>query len=434
MKIKNFGYFLLVLYLVLAGSTYVAYSFASGSNPVALALYIAVVGIIGSSAFMLYKGAQGNVYGYFKNPKSLLSFLMVGAVYGMLTVVFAYVTHYISASLLAILYRTWPLMLIPLMPLLLHERITKYDVVAIFVGFSGLAFATLSSGPVSLSQAVLPFAALVLLVAFLDALATVVQKRYHYELSSTAFMYNLFSLVVLVPLFVYFGGGGFALAAGTLGVVLFLGIVQNFGLTLIFATAVRTVKTSYVALAAVAIPFVTIVFDYAILGVALQPVYFLIAVTVAGSLLIQRFAPQTVNYIARNKKAASGSTAPTIYDVTSAFINTKSDLIYNNMKGEGRVLAFCKKPSGREMVGPYVDAAQAQSGDGCIIFTNKRSSEHIGSGELEFIKEIMGHDDEDVLVLGVGKPEDVEERLAALNSDLLGLEGAHTMAKPSDTS
>ncbi len=416
MKIKTTGYVLLVLALFVSALTPLAYKLGSNTNPVALAFYISLLGVVVSFAVMLAKNTQKNILIYIKNPRQLVSFAIVGITYAALILIFSYVTHYVSASLLAVLYRTWPLMLVAATPLLLRTRITKYDALAIAIGFSGLAIAFFGGASLGLSAAVIPFALLLLFAAFIDAIATAVQKRYHYELTSNIFMYNLFTLIGVIPFLLYTGGAGlFSMPFNDIYVILFLGVIQNVILTFLFTGAIRIVKTTVAANAILVVPFLTLLLDWAILKEPIELIYVLVAASVLIGLVVQKLRPSTQTYLS---KKPAGSRMPTIYDVSSAFINTKSNLIYENMKGNGRVLAFYKKAEELQQPGVDSEALDLQDNYGCVIFTNKTKTAHIREEELEFIKEMMGYHQDDLLVLGVGKPDDVERRLGEISTSL----------------
>ena len=414
MKIKTTGYVLLLIAIVLASATPMAYIFGSTSNPIELAFLVSLVGTLGSFTLMVATGKQKHLTEHARNPRSLWSFVYVGATYAGLTLIFSYTTHYISASLLAVLYRSWPLMLILLAPLMLRERTTKYDLLAIAVGFAGLAAAFLGGASVGISASALPFALLVLFAAFIDAVASVVQRNYKYEIISTVFLYNLFSMLT-VALFLPMAGSQFSfnLSAGDIFAVLFLGIVQNIMLTFMFTESIRMVKLSVVATATIIVPFFTVLLDFFVIHEPIETVYLLIALSVAVGLLIQRYAPKTSNYIS----GRSRERLPTLYDVTAAFVNTKSELIYNEIKGGGRVIACYKslQEAASEPDYAHVVNRLARANPNCVILTNKADTPHVNQDEFEFIQEIVGHSDDDLLLLGVGKPNAVERAFEGLD-------------------
>ena len=144
-----------------------------------------------------------------------------------------------------------------------------------------------------------------------------------------------------------------------------------------------------------------------------------------AGLLILKFSPRTTNYSSRSKSGSS----PALFDVTSAFINTKSNWVYDVIKGDGRALAFYTKPGSEDAQNRYLSAINEISEDNCIILTNKTESPDLHPSEMEFIKEITGHGADDLLVIGFGKPDLVEDKLMELHKRAT-LPGSHSIDAP----
>lgn len=298
---------------------------------------------------------------------------------------------------------------------------------AVVIGFSGMAIALLGGTAIGLPLVLLPFVGLVLVAAVLDAVTGVFQKGYRYEITSTLFLYNLF-LLITVSLFMIYPGAPINLNIGVndLLVILFLGIFQNILLTFLFTSAFRMNKSSLVANAAMIVPFITIALDYGFLKEPIQISSLLIAVSVLAGLLIQKFAPRTTNYSSKSKPSGA---SPLLFDVTSAFVNTKSERVYNVIKGDGRALAFYTKPGNEDVQNRYLSVINEISEDNCIIMTNKTDSPDLHPNEMEFIKEITGHGAEDLLVIGFGKPDFIEDKLTELHKRV-SLPDSHSIEEP----
>ncbi len=413
MKIKIAGYVILALAIILTSVMPVVYKIGSNFNPIELAWLVSVVGVAGSLVIMFAKKTQGNLKEYLKSRRSIFPFAFVGIAEAAQTLIFSYTTHFISASLLAVIYRSWPLLFILITPFAFKEKITKYDALAVLIGFSGMAVALLGGTVISLPIVLVPFAALVFLAAVMDAWVGVFEKGYKYEMTSTLFLYNLFFFIT-TSLFMVYPSAPINLNLGLsdVSVILFLGIFQNILLTFFFTSAFRMNRSSLVANASMIVPFITIALDYGLLGEPLQISTLAIAVSVLAGLLIQKFAPRTTNYLSKSKLSGS---APLLFDVTSVFVNTKNELLYNVIKGDGRALAFCIKSKNEEVLKRCFLAIDEMKGDNYLITTNKSDSPELDPSELEFIKDITGQKPDDLIILGFGKPDIVEDKLTMLH-------------------
>jgi drug/metabolite transporter (DMT)-like permease len=414
MKMKMIGYLFLIGALVTSGLVPIGYKLVSQFDPIAVGFYIVLIGAIFSFLYMLLTNSYVGISKLVLDWKKVWPFVFVGAAEAVQVIIFAYTTHYVSASLLAVLYRTWPLMFVLMAPLLLRERITKYDTLAVVIGFTGVALTLSAGAQFGISSAVLPFAMLILFAAFLDAAASVFQKKYNYNIGVTIFLFNAFGLIVM-GLAVLAFGTSLSLSASGVYPILILGVLQTVLVTLFFTGALRYMKSSLVANASMTIPFLTILFGATILNEPIALSYFLIVFSVILGLVVQNLAPKTSNYLV-NRKAKRQ--LPVLYDVTAAFVNTKSTAIYNEIKDGGRVLACYKKQGESEVSSNYTNVVDdiVKKNPNCLILTNKTGTKHVQPDEFEFIQEIIGHKDDDLLLLGVGKPDSVEKAFDNLDS------------------
>lgn len=421
MKIKTLGYIALVGAIVLTASTPIAYTIGNNISPVVLSLLISLVGTVASFTIMIAKGKQKHLKEAVSSRTHFLSLFAVALfMFVGVTLVFSYVTHYVDAGLLAVVHRTWPLMLIALAPVVFREKLSKWDVAGVLIGFAALASTLISGTAISLPTYVLPFIGIILIAALGDALATAIQKRYTYELYSSIFIYNFMALVIFS--IIALATAQTSLAGFTIQdvyVVLFLGLIQNIMLTFAYMFSVRTVKTAIFSNSFLIIPFITMALGVAILKQAIELPYIVVGLGVIAGLVVQKLAPRTSTYITKNKDRDSKAYRPTLYDVTSAFINTKNADIYNAMKGSGRVLAFYtgNGTNGHESIIKQENGTE----DGCMVFTNKNHGGSVSQGELEFIKDMMGHNEDDLVVFGVGDPKVLEEKLSRIGSNIEGV-------------
>ncbi len=420
MRTKRTGYLMLALAVFLSAVMPIAYKSGDSVNPVSFSFYISMVGLLGSGAIMLAKGTYGEIVDYFTDREHMVIMLVVSVLFALQILIFSYTTHYISASLLAVIYRSWPLILVLIAPALLKEKVSKWGVAAVAVGLLGTAVTLVGGTTISISAIAVPFVGMVFLAAVFDALETGMQKRYHYELTSSLFIYNLVAFFIFLALALYYGTlGGGSLGLADLGSVVFLGLFQNVFLTFIFIMAFRSTKTSVASSAFMLTPFVTMVLDYFLLGEPIIPAYVVIALSVVLGLVIERRSPKGSTYIYYTADDDDETPMPAIYDVTSAFLGTKSESVYDAMRGRGRVLAFYKRMG---KVSPnlpqylrLIDSVNPRSEE-CQLYTNARRNPNIHQDQLDSVRGITKHDKYDLLVIGVGDPWIVEKKFAELHT------------------
>jgi drug/metabolite transporter (DMT)-like permease len=406
-RIKAYGYALLLGALLVASSMPIAFKLGSAIPTMTLMFYISLVGVATSFLLMVANKGLSQLKGIFKNKNHLLSLVATGTlVFAIEPLALAYATHYVNADLAAVIFRTWPIFLVLLAPFVIRERITKWDLIGVLVGFLGLASTLISGTAISLPLYELPFVAVLLCAAFVDALSTAISKRYNYELTSSIFVYNIISLVIFAPLAVYTNTWQLKIMTpDVIFSILFLGILTEAVFAYMFYEALRLVKTSIASTSFIACSFMTLILSFVFLGEAIKPYYIVIAATVVAGVLIQKFAPKsTGNFITSRKKKGPGLF---IYDVTPAFINTHHPAILKTMKGNGRVLAiFANQDRSSERINEHLQ----KLGNSDILLFTDRTKGIATKSELDFTRDIMGGKNDRLLILGSGNPDDVVEK------------------------
>ena len=92
-----------------------------------------------------------------------------------------------------------------------------------------------------------------------------------------------------------------------------------------------------------------------------------------------------------------------LFDVTSAFANNKGEKISSHITGNGRALAV-KIYSGT-MADFDLDRINKY---GCIIFTTQKPHCEVLKEEIEFINDIIGIKDNEMAMIGIGDPKNIE--------------------------
>src|SRR5208283_2803187 len=156
--------------------------------------------------------------------------------------------------------------------------------------------------------------------------------------------------------------------------------------------------------------FMTLILSFVFLGEAIKPYYIVIAATVVAGVLIQKFAPKSAgNFITSRKKKRPGLF---IYDVTSAFINTRHPDVLKTMKGSGRVLAIF---ANRDKTSAVHEHLRKLGNSDVLLFTDR--TEGIATrSELDFVRDMMEDKNDRLLILGSGNPDDVVEKFQYLQN------------------
>jgi len=283
------AYGLLAASLLVGASAPPFYKLADTIPPIQLSFWIALTGTLCSSVILALRPGPEPFRIYARDRGQLAILLAWG--FGSFTVlVFALsaATHVLSASLAAVVYRTWPLMLGVLAWPVLGHRLGVRDWFGLALGFLGVVAAYAIAGSLLFPGADLPYVGFLLLGAFGDALAAALSRRFRpANMASFVFGCNAISLAC----FAAFGGAAGALAPHALTptvllAILFLGGVQNVGLTVLFIVSYdRVADTGPVALVYLASPFLTFVLDALFLHEPILPAYWGIAAGVVGGAL-----------------------------------------------------------------------------------------------------------------------------------------------------
>ncbi|MCL4344731.1 MAG: DMT family transporter [Nitrososphaerota archaeon] len=409
MKRKTYGYLMLFVALLINSGITIAFKFASNISYIQLLFFISMTGTITSALLMFMEGTQGETKYYFTHPRPFaLMAVWAILVYTLLELIFGYTTHYVSASLSAVIYRTYPLMLILMAPFILKERISRWDFVSVVIGFTGLIVVAAAGGGFLISSTAMPFILLLLVGAFFDSLGSAISKRYYYDIYSSVFMYNLLSFAAFFILAYLTGNITFyGMSSNDWIAVLFLGVFQNVLLTYAFVGSFRVTNTTVASNLYLLTPFITIVLSYVLLREEMLVSYFIIAFTVIVGVMVHLKFSRKTTFIIKCGEAEA-------YDVTPAFVGTRDRKLFESMRGEGRVLGIVV-PNGKaryrkreeEMVGrTSMRTVFPEDENPFMVFTLKSEDVALKDDDIEFIADITGfNESKDLLFLMAGNPK-----------------------------
>ncbi len=410
MELKSKAYLYLVVSLLSGASLPVILSFAKGAVLVEFLLFAYALSI--PTAFILIK-AQGKSTDFldiFKDRKKLLLMVITGIVtffpieYGI-----GFAERYVSASLATAIFRTAPLLMLLLIPYMLRERLTKYQIGALMRAFAGLYIGVSSGNVFGLFQnSDAGIVAFLVGLALCYALSIVLIKKYLFDVStllavSSIIMFGLFVLL-------FFAGGAqlYTLSTLQLFLVYYVGIFFNVFSFYMYFSALKPLKSTLVANVYMLSPFITFIFAAAVLGEAIQPYYLAIAGLVGAGIFIQTLDRKGSSYIASTK--SERVSRMTIFDVTGVFSDTGEIALANTIKDGGRILAI-------NLPDTYTDhvAEMSESKHYKNVYTD--SDESIPE-ESRFVKDIVGTKEGEFVVMKAGLVEECEKFFEELHKKI----------------
>ena len=421
-KIGVYGYVLLAFSVLVGALVPIAFSMGSAIPFTTLLFYVSITGVVTSFTMMILRGTSNQLKDLVKDRTFLFSIGLLALLVNVVEPLgLSYATHFITADLTSVLYRTWTILIILVAPFVLREKMTKWDIAAVSVGFLALAATVIGGTAISIPASELPYVGAVLIVAIGIAFANAISKRYNYELTISTFCYNVIGLAVFAPLAIFTNSWQLTvLTPNVIFAILFIGSVFYAIFSFTFFESLRVIKTSVFTTVFIAVPFLTMVISALTQGVPIIPSYIVIALGVVAGIAIQRFAPKNSgNFITSKRHKAKYGVS--MYDVTSAFINTRRVDLKRTMHGGGRILAFYTQGSNKLNISK--EELDSMGGEGCVLFTDKHHPNMLSSDELEFIRDITGATDDHMIVMGSGNPDEVTDKFSAVDKMLCGRRG-----------
>ncbi len=308
-----------------------------------------------------------------------------------------------NANIAGLVSRSWVVMMALMIPLMLKQRVSRKQIVAIFIGFIGIAIVFLGAGVTggTFSYAAMPYLIAIALSAFLTAFSSILVKAYNTSATATTVIFNVGSLLFITFLAVIVHANlAVVFTTGNISAVLFLGLVV-FGLNgIAYFYAFRTLNPMMSGSSLMAVPFITILLSLAFLGTPIKYYYLLSGALLGISIIIQQkeslMAPKVANSDRKNNPIA-------LFDVTSAFMGSSNEYLIAAIRGDGRSTAI----KVRREISPEILNSIFQN-HGCIVFDTVKGHEFVNEDEIVFIKDVLGVKSGDIAIVGIGKPKELE--------------------------
>ena len=409
LKIKQLATIYLVLALVLGALVPVMLKVASQNiNIYEYLMLTYIVALPTSFLFILLRGKTDRLLESMRNIKEFAFIAFLGLLnYGMLEYGLTYSEQFISSSLATVIYRCFPLLMLLFLPIMLKEKVSKYQIAALLLAFAGLYIAITGGSLSSFGGVNLAIVGLVIAIAISSAFVSVAMKKYSFDMEIAMFIFNLATFAFFAVLFFVVKAPLQPLDIGSLSAILYVGIVYNVFVGIMYYNALRMAKTTFVTNVYFLSPFITFLFSWAILGEQIYLYYIAIALLVAIGIVIQKFDKKGGTYASKDK-----SSTHTIHDVTSAFIHTDAPSVYNAIKSGGRVLAI---KVDKEYYGALNSVKKKVRKDKKAVvcyFNNEKK--FINDEQDAFVREVMGVKNDEMVLMSAGNTKDSEAALSEM--------------------
>ncbi len=400
MDIKSRSYGLLVVTLVSGALLPVLLTATVSTNIYEFFFGVYAVSAVTSLSFLAYRKRVGEFYRTIKDPRKLAIICVTGIVsYFPIQFGIAFAEKFVTASLATAIFRTSPLLMLLLLPPLLRERLSKYQIAALLLAFAGLYIGISGGNLLGVFQnSNLGIVIFLILMALGYALSVILIKKYVFDIGVVITVSSITMLLLFTALMAANGFPLLPMGVTQLAVMVYVGAFFNVFSFFMYFTSLRPVKATVVANIYFFSPFITFLLAYTFLGEAIQPYYIAIALLAGVGMIIQSFDKVGGRYIASNRDSNVRHMA--IFDVTGIFANTGEMGINTAIRGGGRILAVKLDNRHIDHVNKFSDVADASG-----IYTDSNSRI---TGESKYVRDVLGVSDGEFVVMKAGKLEECE--------------------------
>ncbi len=406
MDIKKLAYAYAALAIIFGALVPIMLKVASGANLFEFMFLTYVISTVFALAYVAWKGKLGKLKGYLGDHKQFAAISLMGITnYALMEFGLAYAEKFVSVPLASVVYRTFPLLMLAFIPFILKERISKYQLAALLMGFAGI-FMAFTGGSLSLFSGYnSTIMVLLVFLAVSAAIGNLMVKKHTYDIDCGMAIFSIANLAVFFLLFAINGFPTSTLTPKVIGAMLYVAIEYNVLNGIMFWAALRVLKAAVVANLGIFSPFLTFVFAYAILGQQIQSYYILIAVLGAAGILLQSADKVGGTYKTKSKF--------TIFDVTGAFQNSGEIAISNTISSGGRVLAA-------KISADHEGHLSSVSATG--RFANIYTAGQVHEKESDFVKDILSAKEGEIVIIKAGSSEEGEKFFTDLSERIHGID------------
>ncbi len=370
-----------------------------------------LIGTIASVAISLALNRGRGLMAVTRQPRLLGIIIVAGLLNDLLTQLFLGIgTLGTNPSIGSILYRTWPIFVALLTPLVLRQKVKGAQYAATVIGFVGVYLIVSSGTLFSISAAQAPYVGALMLAALCSSFSILAMNKYNVDTAGAIALFNIASFIA-VSAIVLATGTNISIAFTPVVIIslLFLGVLAYAAGTMVYYYAIKVLGSMVTGNAALSVPFMTILFSFLMLGTPIEPYYVVAALLISSGILLQR------RYSAHQQRATKNKVLDhlTIFDVTGVFIGNKSPTIMRGIAGENRAFAI-KLNGGKTDDKPHHDLFSKY---GCVSFTNKKPHAAATPEEIATINDAMKLSRGETALIGLGNPDRLEDAFAEFVSN-----------------
>ncbi|MCL4344733.1 MAG: DMT family transporter [Nitrososphaerota archaeon] len=334
--------------------------------------------------------------------------------YGIAAILVTYGSVQVSASLASVLYRSWVLLMIPFIPLILKTRVNRYQLAGLGIGFIAMYFASTEGTVIRVNLGQLPAIIALIAAGFAAAISNLLIKSRNAPIFVQLFIFNASALTFFVILLPIMHGFGYSVifnpSLPAIASVLFVSLVTYFAGAYFFFYALKTIGPTITGNAMLIVPFLTFLFAFILIKEPVYPYYIVLAALVATGVIVQERAPGEAPEVLSPKGRRS------LFDVSGAFTEARGE-VAEMIKGEGRALAV---RIDREGLSEEDEALVKRTAGkyGCIAFSIDRPAKDITGEEVEFLKQILKDKGTGTFIIAIGKAQNAAAALREIYNAL----------------
>ena len=354
-----FAYVLLAMNVLELGIWPVMLELAgSPSNLLSYMILVFGLGTAASFISLLLTGDIKKIKWLLVSRKTVLYLSLAGLLnYALASLFMTFGTLLLEPDISILVNRSWVLLMVPFIPVVLKEKVSRAQVISLIIGFIALYFALTGGTMIRVNYSELPYILIVLLGALSTAVSSLIIKAASVKLSAELFIFNTVSFVFFAVTYLLmkllFGlNTVFVFNLKFLMSSLFVGLVTYFFGAYAYFYALNKLRISVVGTSLLSVPFITFAFSYLLIGEQLKPYFLVTAVILVLALVMQ------VIYSKGFAEVRIGLNGVKVYNIRSLLVDRGYDRSYRHVNGVNSSLLVVSNVKGSVNV----------EGKGCVLF------------------------------------------------------------------
>ena len=375
-----------------------------GIGVVPLLFYTSIIGALCVLPISYFKDKFKGLSAILKSRKMLALLACAGLLdYAVSRLFLTLGTIGTSPSIGGIIFRTYPLLIAVMTPLVFRQKVSGRQLLALLLGFASV-YLMLSNGSIlTVDVPELPYVAMLLAAAMAMTLSMLIVKRYNASTSGFMVIANVSVFAVTLPLiFALHISLPVSFSLPALASILFMGGIESGVGALVFYYPYKVFSTSFAGNAMLAIPFLTVVLSSLLLGTPIKAYYIASAALLAAGIFIQ----------GRESLSAPDT------EVEGHFQERDDTRHHRRVREQlqrgpvplHRWRGPCTGDKARRGV-RYSGTRHGKifSARNCIAFTDEAPHADAKKDEINFVKEMLGLEEGETALIGMGSPRALED-------------------------